>query len=86
MQVIFTDNADSDLKYFIKSKNKNVLKKVAQLIKAIEEDPFDGIGKPEQLKHELTGLWSRRINQEHRLIYEITENIILVHSLKDHYK
>ncbi|MGV8878545.1 MAG: Txe/YoeB family addiction module toxin [Sphingobacteriaceae bacterium] len=44
------------------------------------------MGKPEQLKHELSGLWSRRINQEHRLIYEIAENIILVHSLKDHYK
>jgi len=86
MQIDFTEDADKHLKSFIKSGNKNVLKKVAELIKAIEKDPFEGIGKPEQLKYELTGLWSRRINQEHRLIYEIIEDVILIHSLKGHYK
>jgi toxin YoeB len=86
MQINFTQAADEHLKFFGKSGNKNVLKKVAELIKAIEENPFDGIGKPEPLKYELTGLWSRRINQEHRLIYEIIENVILIHSLKGHYK
>ena len=86
MQINFTEDADQHLNFFIKSGNKSVLRKVAELIKAIEENPFQGIGKPEQLKYELTGLWSRRINQEHRLIYEITEDIILVHSLKGHYK
>ena len=52
-----------------------------------QENPFEGIGKPEQLKHNLSGVWSRRINQEHRLVYEIDEeaNLILIHSLKGHY-
>ncbi len=59
---------------------------MAELIKAIDENPFEGIGKPEPLKYEMTGLWSRRINQKHRLIYEITTDIILIHSLKGHYK
>lgn len=86
MQIDFTEDADKHLKLFVRSGNKKVLKKVAELIKAIEENPFEGIGKPEQLKYELTGLWSRRINQEHRLIYEVTEKVILVHSLKGHYK
>ncbi len=49
--------------------------------------PYSGIGKPEPLKHHLSGLWSRRINKEHRLVYEIieTDNVILIHSLKGHY-
>ncbi|MEJ7557149.1 MAG: Txe/YoeB family addiction module toxin [Pedobacter sp.] len=85
MQIDFTEIADQHLKLFLKSGNKSILKKVVQLLKAIEENPYEGIGKPEQLKHELTGLWSRRINTEHRLIYEITEHVIVVHSLKGHY-
>ncbi|MET4083268.1 toxin YoeB [Pedobacter sp. UYP30] len=86
MQIDFTEDADKHLKFFIKSGNKSILKKVAELIKAIDENPFEGIGKPEPLKYEMTGLWSRRINQEHRLIYEITTDIILIHSIKGHYK
>jgi toxin YoeB len=57
---------------------------------AIQENPFEGIGKPEALKHDLSGSWSRRINQEHRIIYEITRdgvvNILEIQSLKGHYK
>lgn len=86
MQIDFTEDADRHLKYFVKSGNKNVLKKIWELISAIEEKPFGGVGKPERLKHELAGLWSRRINQEHRLIYEVNANTILIHSLKGHYK
>ncbi|MDZ4666097.1 MAG: Txe/YoeB family addiction module toxin [Bacteroidota bacterium] len=52
---------------------------------AIEQNHFDGIGKPEPLKHNLSGCWSRRINQEHRIVYEVTDNKILIHSLKGHY-
>ena len=85
MQIDFTENADKDLKLFIKSGNKNILKKVAELIKSIQENPFEGIGKPEALKHELSGKWSRRINQEHRIIYELQDKKILIHSLKGHY-
>ncbi|MFC0517242.1 Txe/YoeB family addiction module toxin [Mucilaginibacter angelicae] len=53
----------------------------------MSQDPFNGIGKPEMLRHNLTGLWSRRINQEHRIVYEVleAEGRIKVHSLKGHY-
>ena len=63
------------------------LKKIRQLLEIIPEMPYSGIGKPEPLKHHLSGLWSRRINKEHRLVYEIieTDNVILIHSLKGHY-
>ena len=63
------------------------LKKIRQLLEIIPEMPYSGIGKPEPLKHHLSGLWSRRINKEHRLVYEIieTDNVILIHALKGHY-
>jgi len=55
------------------------------LLEEISEHPFTGTGKPEALKHDLAGKWSRRINQEHRLIYEVKDNEIIVVSLKSHY-
>ena len=70
--------------------HKSILKKITTLIKAIQENPYEGIGKPEQLKHELTGLWSRRVDREHRIIYEIidedTIDILSIISLKGHYE
>ena len=73
-----------------KSGNKFILKKISELLRAIEENPYEGIGKPEPLKYGLSGVWSRRINQEHRMIYEITENntieILDILSLKRHYE
>jgi toxin YoeB len=66
-------------------RNVSVLKKILALLEEITETPFAGTGKPEMLKHNLSGCWSRRINQEHRLIYEITGNRILIHSTKGHY-
>jgi toxin YoeB len=59
--------------------------KIKQLIKEIERTPFDGTGKPEPLKHELSGFWSRRITQEHRLIYKVENNMITIVSCKNHY-
>jgi toxin YoeB len=56
------------------------------LINSILQTPFDGIGKPEPLKHEMIGLWSRRITKEDRYIYEVKEELIIVHSLKGHYE
>lgn len=82
----FTQKAKEDIEFFKKSGNKTVLKKVNTLIEEILESPFVGTGKPEALKHELTGYWSRRINREHRLIYKVTEEIIIIHSLKGHYQ
>ena len=73
--------------FFKKINNPIILKKIRQLLEIIPETPYNGIGKPEPLKHHLAGLWSRRINQEHRLVYEVieTDNVILIHSLKGHY-
>jgi len=63
VEVIYTPEALEDLKYWKKSGNKPVLKKIQELILAIQENPYEGIGKPEQLKHNLSGAWSRRIKQ-----------------------
>ena len=67
------------------SKDKKILKKINQLIKDIQREPFEGVGKPEPLKYELTGYWSRRVTQEHRLVYEIFEDTIIIISCKYHY-
>ena len=71
---------------WIKTGNKSISKKIVQLIEAIKENPFEGIGKPEPLKHQLTGYWSRIINKEHRLVYEVSKNIVFILSAKGHYK
>lgn len=85
MQIIYTPKAKEHLDFWVKSGNKSILKKILLLIQSVQQTPFDGIGKPEMLKHELSGLWSRRMNQEHRLVYEVTEGTIFIHSLKGHY-
>ena len=69
MEVIFTPQAKEDLNYWKKTDNKAIQKKIEQLIAAIQENPYEGIGKPETLKHQLSGSWSRRINSEHRIVY-----------------
>lgn len=85
MEIEFTLKAEEDVDFWKKSGNKLMLKKIRKLLENIEENPFEGIGKPEQLKYDWIGYWSRRINHEHRLIYEVRNNRILVHSLKGHY-
>lgn len=60
-------------------------KRINELLKSISRTPFEGIGNPEPLKHELSGLWSRRIDQEHRLIYLVVENEIRIYKCKSHY-
>jgi len=77
--------AKADLDFWIKSGNKPVLKKITQLIESIIGTPYEGIGKPEPLKHGLTGCWSRRITQAHRIVYEVHNDKIVVLSLKGHY-
>jgi len=90
MEVIFAPKAVEHLNYWKKSGNKSIQKKIEQLIVSIQENPFEGIGKPEPLKYELSGSWSRRINAEHLIIYEIHEDglivILEIQSLKGHYK
>ena len=82
----FTRKAKEDLEFFQKSGNKAILRKINLLIEEILESPFIGTGKPEPLRYDLTGFWSRRINREHRLVYEVTEEIIIILSLKGHYE
>jgi len=62
-----------------------IFKKIQELLKDIKRDPFKGLGKPEPLKHELAGYWSRRITEEHRLVYQISGNDIIIYSCKGHY-
>ncbi|MGI8639570.1 MAG: Txe/YoeB family addiction module toxin [Pyrinomonadaceae bacterium] len=68
------------------SENKKIHTKIAGLIKDIQRNPFWGIGKPESLKHELKGLWSRRITDEHRLVYKVSDEEILIYSCRFHYE
>ncbi len=85
MEIEFTLKAKEDVDFWKKSGNKIILKKIRSLLESIREKPFEGIGKPEQLKYEWVGYWSRRINLEHRLIYEMLSEKIIIHSLKGHY-
>lgn len=75
MEIIFSKKAKNDLNFWQKSGNKVMLKKISELIRAIRKNPFEGIGKPEPLKHSLSGIWSRRINHEHCIIYQLTNEI-----------
>ena len=84
MNILFTEEAWSDYIFWQKNDRKS-LKKINELIKAILRDPYDGIGKPEPLKHQLHGYWSRRIDLEHRLVYRIEENELNIISCRYHY-
>lgn len=81
----FSQKTDEDLLFHKKSGNKVILKKIVAFLEEIAEHPFSGTGKPEALKHDLSGKWSRRINKEHRLVYEVIDTIVKVHSAKGHY-
>ena len=84
MNKVFTELGWEDYIYW-KETDKKISKKIDKLIKEIERTPFSGIGKPEPLKHDLAGCWSRRIDGEHRLVYEIEDNVIYIHQCRYHY-
>jgi len=84
MRLIFSNKAWDDYLYWQQT-DKQIVKKINQLIKDIKRDPFDGLGKPEPLKHELSGFYSRRITDEHRLVYEVYEHSIGIASCRYHY-
>jgi len=90
VEVIYSEKAQRDREFWKKLGNKAVMNKISALIEDIQLHPFDGIGKPEPLKFQLSGKWSRRINQEHRIVYKVTnENtieILDILSLKGHYE
>lgn len=71
MDIVFTKNAWEDLEYWIENDQETVVK-IKELIKSVRQNPFTGIGKPEPLRHDLKGYWSRRISSEHRLVYKVS--------------
>lgn len=87
MEIIFLGQAEKDREYWKKSGNKAIMNKITALLKDIAEHPYIGIGKPEPLKYELAGYWSRRINSEHRIVYSVDEEVVRVYvlSMRYHY-
>jgi len=96
MNLIWTENAWEEYLYW-QATNKKILQRINELIKNIKQSPFEGIGKPEPLKFEFAGKWSRKINEEHRLIYEVNgkkeknkgrvvdKRILVIYQCKYHY-
>ncbi|MFO7963075.1 MAG: Txe/YoeB family addiction module toxin [Desulfobacterales bacterium] len=84
MKLIFSENAWEDYLYWQKT-DKKIHRRINMLIKEIKRSPFEGIGKPEPLKHALSGYWSRRINEEHRIVYKVSADSILIAQLRYHY-
>ncbi len=84
MKLIFSGHAWEDYLYWQET-DKHMLKRINRLINDIMHDPFSGPGKPEPLKHGLSGYWSRRINDEHRIVYRTAGNAVLIAQLRYHY-
>ncbi|MCK5171536.1 MAG: Txe/YoeB family addiction module toxin [Bacteroidales bacterium] len=84
MRIIFSKISWEDYTSWL-HEDKKMLKKINDLIKDIQRNPYEGIGKPEPLKYDLSGYWSRRIDREHRLVYKVDENEIRIYSCKYHY-
>ncbi|HEB10121.1 MAG TPA: Txe/YoeB family addiction module toxin [Spirochaetales bacterium] len=85
MKIVFSDDAWNDYQYWI-ANDRRILKRINLLIKEISRDPFSGLGKPESLKHNLSGYWSRRITQEHRIVYRVSGDELMIAQLRYHYK
>ena len=81
MRIVFSKIAWEDYTSWL-NEDKKMLRKINDLIKDIQRDPFTGKGKPEPLKYDLAGLWSRRIDREHRLVYQVLNKEILIYSCK----
>ena len=84
MNLIFSANAWEDYLYWQQT-DKQILKRINLLLKEIQRQPYEGIGKPEPLKHTLAGYWSRRINDEHRIVYKVEDNDLRIAQLRHHY-
>lgn len=84
MKYVFVDESWEDYLYWQKI-DKKMLKRINALLKDISRHPYEGIGKPEPLKHNYKGFWSRRINDEHRLIYQVKEDELRIIKCRFHY-
>jgi toxin YoeB len=84
MTLSFTQRGWDDYQHWIRN-DKRMLRRINELIKAVQRDPFAGIGKPEPLRHQLQGYWSRRVSDEHRLVYSVTNDTITIIACRFHY-
>jgi toxin YoeB len=84
LRLIFSENAWEDYLYW-QTTDRKILSRINLLIQEIKRNPFEGIGKPERLKHALSGYWSRRINDEHRIVYKLTSDSVHIAQLRYHY-
>ena len=84
MKLVFADEAWNDYLDW-QQQDKRTVKRINELIEATKRDPFSGIGKPEPLKHALAGFWSRRITDEHRMVYKVEKDALLIAQLRYHY-
>ena len=84
MNIVFSEQAWEDYLYWQKT-DKKLVQRINGLIKEIARTPYSGTGKPEPLKHALSGYWSRRINDEHRIVYKVTNDSLLIAQLRYHY-
>lgn len=85
MRIVFTSNGWDDYQYW-QATDRTVLKRINRLLDDAARHPFDGIGKPEQLRHALAGAWSRRIDEEHRLVYLVDGDDLVVLQARFHYR
>ena len=84
-RIVFESGAFDDFTQWL-SQDKSTYQRIIKLIKDIQRTPFTGLGKPEPLRHDLKGYWSRRIDQEHRLVYKVTDAEIIIIACKYHYE
>jgi toxin YoeB len=84
VKLVFSEHAWEDYLFWQRT-DKKILRRINTLIKETTRDPFDGIGKPEPLKHALAGYWSRRIDDAHRMVYKVEEDRLLIAQLRYHY-
>lgn len=84
MKLIFSENAQEDYLYWQRN-NPKILKRINGLVKDIQRQPFEGAGKPEPLKHNFSGYWSRRLTDGHRIIYKVENDSLMIAQLRYHY-
>jgi len=84
MRIVFADQGWEDFTYWV-AHDRKIAQRIVQLVKEIERQPFAGVGKPEPLRYDLAGFWSRRITEEHRLVYAVEKDQILIAQARYHY-
>ncbi len=84
MRLEFEPQAWEDIRHWLQTDAKK-LKRILDLVEAVRRDPFQGIGKPEPLKHQLRGAWPRRIDDEHRLVYRVSDGCLIILACRFHY-